>query len=164
MSDRVVMIIIPRAADDVLDFSSILNTLPLGSRIVDIRDAVSTGYNGVGIVIENSRFEEHPQGHQLKVIYPKQDFGGVYYIDKDDLPMEKSGNVSIPKTQSRTNKSYSNSTSIDDDDWDTFVKDKTQPRYMGFDKDPVCTHNWVNYQGIIENYKYCSKCDKKKDK
>lgn len=29
--------------------------------------------------------------------------------------------------------------------------------------EPVsCSHNWVKYNGFIENYEFCSKCDKKK--
>jgi len=26
----------------------------------------------------------------------------------------------------------------------------------------VCYHNWVSYQGLIESYDFCEKCDKKR--
>lgn len=30
-------------------------------------------------------------------------------------------------------------------------------------KNNECQHEWVEYVGFVENYKYCKKCDKKKN-
>ena len=164
MSNRVVMIMIPKAAMDVLDFTCILNSLPLGSNVVDVRDCISIGYYGIGFVIENSKFEEVPQGQEMGKVYPETDFGGTYYIQRSDLPIENSANgVRTPPlvlpNSGRLAAGGSSPTH--------------SPRYMGMDDDGdvylkpdtivTCVHDWVDYQGITNNFTYCSKCDKKKD-
>lgn len=150
MSKRFAILIIPEEANETFDFSSIFSTLPSDSKITDYEDARNHGFFGYAFRIENPKFKEHILGKALNYIHPTKDINGLYFVEKDNCPMDKyyQKNYITTSTSMEDALSYLKN-SLEEIDKDIAIKKE-------------CKHVWKQYNGIIEHYEYCIHCDIKR--